>query len=1056
MDSFQRGQMNLARAIQDELIERELNEIVLENLGVPLIEEKERIEPEEKLEVVERKRPGRPRSTPLSLLKDELINFRLTSFVGKEFTYDFKGTLNTSEKVRQAVKIIFDVLVPIGNERYVIALDNNEYYAISDNMRRRLEENLTGYVLSDDVVGSDKELVSTLYKSDNIIISRIPDYDRNARQRRAGAFFKYLNQTKLDLTRQGIFSEKDERMNEVCLIVALTNGGLEKKKIKALKCLIKCNKIPVCKLEEICKHIDICISLRQMRLTKTTKDKTVVQYYGDRKNQTFEIGLVDEHYFLIETVPITSYALIHHYNDPSKFNVYLSSGKKSNQKYINSFRAVEILYENKQTHLKELTVNDVIDTPHFEDVDVYSTLEYNDVFNAIEIKETEQDNDKRYEQIIYLDFETDTSSGLHKPYLCHYVIDGDESKINKFIGSQCAFNFLKSLTCDTLIYAHNAGYDYKFLTPYLMNMKPIIKGNGLICCSAIFFNIELNKRISIYIKDTYKLISTPLSKFGKMFSLEQEKEILPYSIYTSENIDKKYIDIKEINKEFKTEEDKYRFLTNCIKWNVINKGMVDVIEYSSIYCRYDCLVLCQGFNTFRKWVLDVTNIDIHDCLTIPSMVHQYFIKQGVYRGICEISGIPRHFIQNCVVGGRVMISENKKIRKEECIINDFDGVSLYPSAMDRLGRLGGFLKGKPKVLDIKTFDFLCQQDGYFVKILIKSVAVKRKLPLMSFKNDQGIREFTNDMINKIMFVDKFTLEDLIEYHKITFDVIEGYYFNEGRNNKILEVINFLFNERLKKKKEGNPIQEVYKLIMNSSYGKTLLKPIETEKHIVDSEEDMKKFVSKYYDSIKQVTPLAYNNSKYAIETIKSIYDHFNVSQVGVEILSMSKRIMNEVICLAEDKELEIYYQDTDSLHIQDKDIKTLQKEFMLKFGRELIGKGLGQFHSDFDLSGCKDVIATKSIFLGKKSYIDVLEGVDVKTNEVKSGYHIRLKGIPNSAIWYKVNEEYKGDAYQLYVDLYEGKKVSFDLLEGGSRCRFSSGKNLGVFSLTEFKREVSF
>jgi len=30
---------------------------------------------------------------------------------------------------------------------------------------------------------------------------------------------------------------------------------------------------------------------------------------------------------------------------------------------------------------------------------------------------------------------------------------------------------------------------------------------------------------------------------------------------------------------------------------------------------------------------------------------------------------------------------------------------------------------------------------------------------------------------------------------------------------------------------------------------------------------------------------------------------------------MSKRIMNEVMCLAEDLGIEIYYTDTDSMHI---------------------------------------------------------------------------------------------------------------------------------------------
>ena len=35
---------------------------------------------------------------------------------------------------------------------------------------------------------------------------------------------------------------------------------------------------------------------------------------------------------------------------------------------------------------------------------------------------------------------------------------------------------------------------------------------------------------------------------------------------------------------------------------------------------------------------------------------------------------------------------------------------------------------------------------------------------------------------------------------------------------------------------------------------------------------------------------------------------------GVSLLSMSKRIMNEIMCLAEDLGIKIYYQDIDSMH----------------------------------------------------------------------------------------------------------------------------------------------
>lgn len=41
------------------------------------------------------------------------------------------------------------------------------------------------------------------------------------------------------------------------------------------------------------------------------------------------------------------------------------------------------------------------------------------------------------------------------------------------------------------------------------------------------------------------------------------------------------------------------------------------------------------------------------------------------------------------------------------------------------------------------------------------------------------------------------------------------------------------------------------------------------------------------------------------------------------VLSMSKRIMNEVMCTAEDIGCKIYYQDTDSMQMSKEDVEKL-------------------------------------------------------------------------------------------------------------------------------------
>ena len=86
--------------------------------------------------------------------------------------------------------------------------------------------------------------------------------------------------------------------------------------------------------------------------------------------------------------------------------------------------------------------------------------------------------------------------------------------------------------------------------------------------------------------------------------------------------------------------------------------------------------------------------------------------------------------------------------------------------------------------------------------------------------------------------------------------------------------------------------------------------------------------------------------------------------------------MNKVMCLADDNNINCYYQDTDSIHMDEDQVQPLAELFEQKYNQQLIGKKLGMFHSDFEFEGMKDIRSIGLITLGKKSYIDKLEGTD--------------------------------------------------------------------------------
>ena len=161
-----------------------------------------------------------------------------------------------------------------------------------------------------------------------------------------------------------------------------------------------------------------------------------------------------------------------------------------------------------------------------------------------------------------------------------------------------------------------------------------------------------------------------------------------------------------------------QFEINLEKWNCISddRQTVDLLKYSQIYCDKDCLLLYKAMKQFRQNIYAISQLDILTLTTAASIGESIMIKEGAFDDVVDVTGVVRDFIQRCVVGGRVCVSNNEA-KVVHGKVADFDSVSCYPSAICRLkGYPRGTAKGIQQALlnDQQALKlFLKDKDMYY-------------------------------------------------------------------------------------------------------------------------------------------------------------------------------------------------------------------------------------------------------------------------------------------------------------------------------------------------------
>lgn len=914
--------------------------------------------------------------------------------------------------------------------------------------RRRINHIMSGLVLDEKRPSDDW---------DNFDLSQVVNLelilgDNAIRSGKNFGYFDYHNLTDINLSRYQVYTSTDRVPYEMCLIHTLKMCGISDELIK--KCIVYISKVEKSETGVIFKPVAFIQTNKFLEISNIIQKKINIEYFNQAGNSSLhksfgehttaiEIGLFKNHIFINDKLPFTRYSLTNYLlvKDRPDYNRIYDNCRHYKNVDLTVCTILSLLFNaNLFQQITEINVDNMQSVYHVTNENLLDNIDTEQrPFSYIEKEDTPR-------TVWYADLENINSNVQNIPFLSGLIRE-DQKSPTLFVGLDCITKLLDYIIknshkkTQTVVYFHNLKYDFALMKNFVKVITICEKAGSL-------YSVNISyKKCMITLKDSYKLFSESLFKFGNAFKLDVCKEEgIAYNYYTLQNFMNEEHSIRDYTNMVKPKEQK-TFLKN-IEGKFNNNGTTfDALGYYLHYLNLDVIVLQQAMIAFDILMIKTFGRSIHRHLTISSYADNYFIRQGCYDGLYECKGNLRLYLSKAIYGGRVNVLE--KVKKT-CVnerINDFDGVSLYPSAIKRICEESGFPKGQCQrwntLIDLKTVD------TFVVTVCITKINKKQNNPFIAYRHDNKI-DYINELSGPLVVViDKTTLEDYILFHEIEYQILDGVYWNSGFNRKFIS-IETLFNERVKQKKlntkAGNILQNIYKLMMNSAYGKTILSSTDTHRVIKDEKYFMA-YMFNNYDTIDYAQKL--NDKQYLI-TQHRTDEGFNRAIVGINILSMSKRIMNEVMGLASDTSIDIFYQDTDSMHMLDRDIPVLNQVFKKKYNRVLIGSGMGQFHSDFGLGECKNVIAVRSYFLGKKCYMDILEG-DNK-GVLETGFHIRMKGISENGF----ADAAKGDPENIFKKLCQGDTINFNLSCSNSvRFKFTS---TGVKKLDEnsFSRNVKF
>ncbi|ORY88692.1 DNA polymerase type B, organellar and viral-domain-containing protein [Lobosporangium transversale] len=469
----------------------------------------------------------------------------------------------------------------------------------------------------------------------------------------------------------------------------------------------------------------------------------------------------------------------------------------------------------------------------------------------------------------------------------------------------CIFEMAKPKYNDFTIYVHCGGkFDFIFIVDVIKEFNDVEligkqkftgKDSKIIGFDIKVFNpiykdkSKKFKGVTLKFRDSYKLLAQPLRDLTEEFKVEKIKGIFPYMFPNSSNLNYigEFPDYSTFNKE-DISFDEYSILKNE------NPNSWNLKEECFKYLDSDLIGLHQVLMIFSKLIYEKYRLNITKLFSISSLAMKIFtsnyLKSDNIIPIINNRKVHKD-IRNALYGGRVEVF-NPIVSIKSYM---YDINSIYPWAMIM-----------PMPVGSPIFSTNTDLNQLFGIVYATVIVPEHADPILPFRTEDGQLIFPKGKWTAWFFSEELKNA---QFYGVKVTVHHSYIFDKS-NDLFKDFIEYLYE---KKRTSKDSKRAIYKLIMNSSYGRWALKFFKTVIDVVDVKtaehllltHNVEEYI-KYkndkvfvrYSALPDVEQCNDYNVDYGLELIKSVnsqHDSISSIPIGVAITSWARILMSSFL-----------------------------------------------------------------------------------------------------------------------------------------------------------------